>query len=196
MARFFLALIGLLLAWSASSHLGAQGPRVQRPLGDWPAEVKGYGDTAEQARKMAMAEGVRQLKLVMQRQNPPLQSWEPDADFLQAHWLALPGRAGEDFVDDNLGLAKKSWIIRLKSETNWQEIVTNDRHAERRQVAFTRQGMLARGLLFVSLLLGVGFAYVRLVESTPPCFSRLLRFAGAGLAASIVGAAVWWIRAG
>ena len=194
MARFFLALFGLLLVGCAAGRLGAQAPRIARPVGDWPAEVKGYGDTPDQARKMAIHEGMRQLKLVMQRQNPPLQSWEPDFDFVRAHWLVLPGRAGEDFVDENLALVKKSWIIRLKTDPDWQEVVSKDRHAERRLTASTRQGLLARGLFFVSLLLGVGFGYMRLEEWTRYRYSRLLRFSGAGLAASIVGVA-WWIAA-
>lgn len=191
MARISLALFGLLLAWSACAPLGAQGPLAQRPLGDWPVEVKGYGETPEQARKMAVGEAVRQLKLVMQRQSPPLLAWEPDADFLQAQWLVLPGRAGEDFVDDNLGLTKKSWIIRLRTDPDWQEVVSKNRQAERRQTAYARQGLLARGLLFVSLLLGVGYGYVRLDDWTQGRHTRWLRFSSASLAASIVAIA-WW----
>jgi hypothetical protein len=194
MSRFFLALFGLLLVSSAAGRLGAQAPRIIRPVGDWPAEVKGYGDTTDQARKSAIHEGIRQLRLVMQRQNPPLQSWDPDPEFVGAHWLILPGHAGEDFVDENLGLAKKSWIIRLKSDLDWQEVVSKDRQAARRQVAISRQGTLARAVLLVSLLLGIGFSYLRLEEWTQYRYSRVLRFFGAGLVAGIAGVA-WWIAA-
>jgi hypothetical protein len=191
----FIALIALLSFMGTVSRAQPQPQPAGKPQGPvgWPREVKGYGTTVEQAEKSAMEHAVQRVAMCLQSQDPPLEAWHPDADYVKKHLLKPgPGEAGEDFAIVDNGPKVKTWVLTFKESPNWADMVQLNQAEQRLVSAADRQSMAGFGLAALTALLATGWGYLRIDEWTKGRFTRWLAIG----AATLLGAsgAVWWMN--
>ncbi len=196
MFRFFLGVIvavGLLWCVSASDSGAQPRPAVQGkpmvPIG-WPREVKGYGKTADEAKKNALQHAVERVAACLRIQEPPLTAWQPDEEYLRKHLLAGPGQQGDDvkLVD---GVNAKVWVLTLRESPDFGTMVKLNQAARRSELASERQSMAGNVLFGLSALLALGWGYIRLDEWTKGRFSKWLQIGAVG--SLVLTGLAWWL---
>lgn len=81
----------------------------------WPGTVKGYGLTAEMARKDAVKEAVRQVKEYIRQLSPPLEHWQVTEEFVENNLVATGGPGPDWMINEQEKEKKgKSWILQMK----------------------------------------------------------------------------------
>jgi hypothetical protein len=192
MTRVFLALAAISVLWVSTTGTQAQ-PRRQKaekaihvPAG-WPREVTGYGQTKDEARKDAVKQAAESVTAFLQRQDPPLDAWQPDEEYVRTHLLEGEGREGDQLrVAD--GVVRATWIQPLKRTPDWNAMVQLNQSAQRHHLAVERQTTAGIGLAALTALLATGWGYLRVDEWTRGRFSKWLRI-GAVTLIALTGAA-------
>jgi hypothetical protein len=172
----------LALVWLLTSQAGAE-PNLAKAARR--VEVIGYGPTLEAAKKNALAAATSKVLAQLGKQH--LTHWQPTPEFVSAHLLEGPGRAGSEELFE--GLPTKSWIhaVHLPDDADLRAL---DRQAERRERAEERMGLGLRGLTAILVVLVVLVSVVRLDEWTDSRYTTWLRLGGAMLLAGL--AVGWW----
>jgi hypothetical protein len=193
MMRVLLVLGAFGVLWCTTTGTQAQPRRHKAekvavvPAG-WPTEVKGYGLTNEEAKKDAVRQATETVAKFMLLQDPSMDAWQPDEEYVRTHLLEGDGREGDE-VKLAAGVVRATWIQPLKKTPNWNELVQLNQTAHRHQLAVERQTYAALGLAALTALLATGWGYLRIDEWTRGRFSKVLRI-GAVVVIAITGAAL------
>ena len=183
MRRWFLV-ISCLLAAPVAAQPGQRttSPLIE-PTGEttWPSEERGFGVTVQDAKNDAVKHLTERLRLIVRQQKPPLYFWRPTPEYVKRHLIQDEGRAGPDFVEDQLG-ATKTWIYKVKP-LDWPTLIALDQAAQRAGRRFDRiiVGIQVFGglvLLLVVLMVSSRWAHtagVRVSGLRDVPFSRQLR---------------------
>jgi hypothetical protein len=176
MFRVILGLAAAGVLWFVASDGGAQpqppkAGKANAPVG-WLTEVKGYGETIEDARKNALKSAVERVKGFLRAQDPPLEAWQPDEEYVRTHLLEGAGQPGAD-VKLEVGLVKV-WVQPLRDAPNWTEMVQLNQAAQRRVLSAERQTTAGFALAALTALLATAWGYFRLDEWTGGRFSKWL----------------------
>lgn len=131
---------------------GCSSARMPQPEPGWPATVKGYGVTIDDAKAEAVKEIAKTLMIKMHEYNPPLVTWRPTRDFIVRHVIQDSGTAGDDEVLEQLGKVK-TWIYPIRAV----DLVTLDAEAQRHQRRYERM-QASIPFLGAYLLVLTGFA--------------------------------------
>src|SRR5262245_60380046 len=118
----------LALVWLATSHAGAEPAAAQAAR---RIDVKGYGATAEAARKDAVHEATAKLRAELLQQN--IEHWQPTEAVVQSHLVDGAGYADEEVEIAPLG-TQKTWVIHLKIPDS-RDLRCLDQASLRQQVA-------------------------------------------------------------
>ncbi len=194
MMRVLLAFAAGALVWFIATDTGAQhnlpnAPEARPPAG-WPRVVKGYGHTVEDAKRNAVKTAAERVTALLRSQNPPLEAWQPDEEYVSTHLRNGDGQQGDD-VKLDVGVVKE-WIQPLNdAPKNWNEMVQLNQLAQRRVLSVERQTAAAYGLAILTALLATGWGYLRLDEWTSGRFSKWLGIGAAALLA--VSGLAWWL---
>jgi hypothetical protein len=202
MMRWFLAfsaILGLLWIFTGDSDAQPQAQNVvkaQLPT-DWPREIVGHGKTLELAKEKAVKLAVDRLGVCLKNQNPPLDAWQPDEQYVRDHLLDGEGHEGQ--LPDNADFAKilkqagfdKVWVCPVRESPDWADMVQRNQVELRKVVTVQRQTMAGFGLAALTALFATGWGYLRVDEWTRGRFSQWLRI-GAVAILAITGAA-WWL---
>jgi hypothetical protein len=191
--RLLWVLASLTLIWSLCGPLSAQPKNAGRPKGGLPEYVIGRGENEESAKNDVARSAVVTITDIMEKNG--LRSFKIDEKFVRDHLLDRSGKWGKDvpvdLKDGNDEKPFKQWIVPLRTDADWwREIVRRDRVQERTIIAQQRQTWAYRVMIGLSILLFVGFGYVRLDEYTHRRYTNWLRVAGVGFATTM--AAGWW----
>ena len=162
----------------------------------WPRSVTGRGETEDIAKKDAVREAVKQVKIAMRRQDPPLQSFVVDEDYVRTH--LLHSKSGEPGKDEKIPLTDgehiffKAWVLTFRPDNEWsKDLFRRDQEAQRKLRADERQTLGSHIVIGLAFLLLAGYGYVRLDEYTQRRYTTWLRLAGIGVAAMVI--AGWWV---
>jgi hypothetical protein len=135
-----------------------------------------------------MDHAVQRVAVCLKSQDPPLDAWQPDAEYVEKHLVHLPGQAGEDVALD--GLKVKTWILSFKESPNWEQMVQRNQAAQRRIFAAERQTTAGWGLAGLTALFLTGWGYFRLDDWTKGRMSKWLAIGAVALLGATGGA--WW----
>jgi hypothetical protein len=196
MIRTFLALAATLaLLWCVAGDSGAQPKaanvgKAEPPVG-WPREVRGYGKTLDDAKENALKQAVIRIKVCLESQNPPLDAWHPDKNYVRDYLLDGPGRAGEEDVPllDNADVKAKVWIQPIRQSPKWGEIVHLNQAAQRRELSAHRQTLAGYAVAILTALLTIAWGYLRVDEWTQGRITRWLQIGAVTLL--VLGGAAW-----
>ena len=147
----------------------------------WPAEVKGYGVTVQDAKNDALKQIVLTLAEAVRHREPPLLAWQPTTEYVKSHIIRDSGKAGEDFELEDVG-PRKTWIYTLKP-LDWPALASLDQEAQR--IDRRRERLILGNHVFgaVALILLVILGYLRLDDWTGGRYRRGLQMAGGAILA-------------
>lgn len=194
--RMIMGIATLIGAWFVCGSLGAQPKEPTLPEGQWPKSVKGLGANEKKAQEISYREAATHINKLMRLQDPPLDAFTVNEEYVKKHLLVDEGSPGEDVKvklhpEDKDEQVFKQWILTFKTDYNWwKDIVRHNQDAERKLRADGRHTLAARVMIGLAVLLLAGFAYVQLDEYTHRRYTTWLRVAGVGVATSVVAA--WW----
>ncbi|TMQ32041.1 MAG: hypothetical protein E6K70_20740 [Planctomycetota bacterium] len=177
-----LVLLGLLLS-GAGTHADQRKPAA--PARSHPSwDVKGYGDSRDDAEIEALKDARRQILAHLAEEGVFL-VWEPsvndirglvrDWKYMGKRWVEALGREVDE-VQLHVELAPQ----------NYRKFLENDRQVR----AQSRMKVLAKGLAGLVAILAAIAGYFRLEEATKGYYTAWLRLVTLGLVAAI-GAGVW-----
>jgi hypothetical protein len=181
MIRFILVLGTALVLIGCAAHdgdaqRGAGNGRKAGTLVAWPTKAQGYGKTVDDARKNSVTSAVEVITGCLKKQDPPLETWQPDEEYVRKHLLDGPGYQGEDLkigVGDNPEIAKV-WVQPITPTPDWGAMVQLDHAAQRRELSAGRQTIAGYGLAILTALLLVGWGYFRVDDWTKGRFTKWL----------------------
>jgi hypothetical protein len=159
----------------------AATPRATSP--SW--EVKRFGETADDAKELALPAARDEVVSYFRRNVPALGDWVPTVEALQnKNVISLLGEP-QPIGPDGTGPIEAKVKVEITPKSV-QELVTEAR-TERMH---DRQFLLARLLAGAVAVLLVTAGYLRLEDATRGYYTTLLRLAAVGLVA-VVGAGLW-----
>jgi hypothetical protein len=188
--RTSLTLLLSLLLLSLASSAGRSQPRPLRgkpraaakaiePPPKW--EVKGLGETMEEAEKDALARARTLVEEYLRARQPPVR-WSPPLAYLRDHLVVGEPQEGkpEKIVTPKRVYEMKSWTWTVSVPPDeYRQLVKEDRQA-RSAERMLLAGKVMGGLV---LLLALTAGYLRLTEGQQGGCPRWLRLALAGAAA-------------
>src|SRR4051812_12338914 len=98
MVRIFLGIASLMLIWTFNGPTSAQSKEPTLPENRRPRQVKGVGETEENARQDALKQAVTTIKALMHENEPELKSFVVTPEYVQKHLLVDKGRAGDEIA--------------------------------------------------------------------------------------------------
>jgi hypothetical protein len=173
-------------------------PRKLREGNDPPWDVRGWGQTTDDAEKDARAKAAKKVTDYLRRQQPPI-LWTVTADYVRDHLqTAPPERYAKDDQDLKEAGKVKCWTIPVRVTPDdltamaWLAQQEQREQARLHRAAVSRERMAILGRALVSLLavvVALG-TYLRLSSWTKGHHARWLAVAAASVAA-VVGLGVW-----
>ncbi|HYT90540.1 MAG TPA: hypothetical protein VEL76_17670 [Gemmataceae bacterium] len=149
-------------------------------------EVKGRGETIEEAEKVALARARTLVEEHLRRQQPPLR-WSPSAEYIRAHLVSgSPQRLTDEDKTVNTPEGREytlrswSWTVTITPE-QYRELVKD----ARREKASDRMLLAGKVTVGLVLLLAALAGYLRLDDWTKGAYTRWLVLALAGLLAGV-----------
>jgi hypothetical protein len=195
MIRKNLGIASVMLMWMVCNPISAQPKAAAMPEGQWPSKVSGRGETVESAKADAFKQTIIKIRVLMERQNPPLEAFKVTEEYVRQHLVEKSYEGKEENIPlEGVDHVFKEWILVLRSD-KWPDLVHRDHEAQRQHRAEARQTLTFRVVMGLAVLILAGFGYVRLDEYTQHRYTAWLRVAGVGLATTAV-AGLWWMSFG
>jgi hypothetical protein len=175
----------------AAAPGGAGAARGQYPT--W--EVKRYGETADDARDLALAAACDEVASYFRRDVPAIGDWTPSQDSLQKKnvisLMDVPQLKQIEKPQPDRPEGREAFEARVKVEITPKSLEELSKEAREGRMQ-DRQSLLARLLAGAVALLLVTTGYLRLEDATRGYYTTLLRLTALGAVAA-VGVVLWLV---